>query len=147
MYVPILDIFVVSVFKKHHDGDVQAYIEQNGPVGKQKLAASLSRSLFTRLTWSAWLRTLKNIDFETTFQDTGYIWVNETSVPPRTRITPDLASDPRSVDYPSSTNDSEYDDDGDEENRMDKVASDIAQQQQAMLCTKKQLTLIKTWRK
>jgi hypothetical protein len=139
MYVQALDVFVFSVFKKHYDDVAEEYIEQNGPRGKLKLTASQSRILCTRLTWSAWLRTLKNIDFEKYFQDLGYIWVDDSSVSPRTM--PGYTFDPRSVDYPSSTNDN------DEENRIDKVASEITQQQQTVLSTKKQLTLKKMWRK
>ena len=137
MYVQALDVFVFAVFKKHYDDVAEEYVEQNGPRGKLKLTASQSRILCTRLTWSAWIRTLKSIDFEKSFRDLGYTWIDDSIVSPRTL--PGFTFDPSCVDLPSSANDD------DEENRIDKVATEITQQQ-ATLSTKKQLTLENMWK-
>ena len=138
MYVQALDVFVFSVFKQHYDDVADEFIEKNGPRGKLKLTASQSRILCTRLTWSAWLRTLKSIDFEKSFQDLGYVWVDNSVVSPRTM--PGYTFDPVSDDCPISTPDDE------EENRIDKVATEIAEQQKTLLSTKKQLTLTNMWK-
>ena len=82
MYVQALDVFVFAVFKKHYDDVAEEYVEQNGPRGKLKLTASQSRILCTRLTWSAWIRTLKSIDFEKSFRDLGYTWIDDSIVSP-----------------------------------------------------------------
>ena len=142
MYVQALDVFVFSVFKKHYDDVAEEFIEKNGPRGQLKLTASQSRILCTRLTWSAWLRTLKSIDFEKSFQDLGYTWVDDSVVSPRTM--PGFSFDPISVDYPISTSDNN--DNDEEENRIDTVAIQITQQQNNMSSNKKQLTLTNMWK-
>jgi hypothetical protein len=80
MYVQTLDVFIFSVFRRHYDDVADEFIEKNGPRGQFKLTASESRILCTRLTWFAWLRTLKSIDFEKFFQDLGDIWVDDSVV-------------------------------------------------------------------
>ncbi|CAF4475491.1 unnamed protein product, partial [Rotaria sp. Silwood2] len=138
MYVQVLDVSVFSVFKNHYDDVVAEYIDHNGPRSKIKLTASQSRVLCTRFTWSAWLRTLKSIDFVKVFQNIGYIWSDNS--PFSLRTMPGYTFDPSSADWESSTND-----DNDTEDRIDIVADKASEQQQqhtqSLATRSKQLTL------
>ncbi|CAF1640420.1 unnamed protein product, partial [Didymodactylos carnosus] len=73
MYIQALDVFVFSVFKHHYYECSEEFIEKNGPRSTIKLTASQSRILCTRLTSSAWQRTLQSIDMEKGFKDLGYV--------------------------------------------------------------------------
>ena len=123
MYVQVLDVSVFSVFKNHYDDVVEEYIDQNGPRSKIKLTASQSRILCTRFTWSAWLRTLKSIDFLKAFRDIGYVWSDDSSFSLRTM--PGYTFDPSSAGWVSSMND-----DNDIEDRIDIVADKALEKQQ-----------------
>lgn len=101
MYVQALDVFVFSVFKHHYYECSEEFIERNGPRSKIKLSASQSRILCTRLTSSAWKRTLAKIDITRAFTDLGYLWTDDSLVQPRSL--PGYSFDPLTVDY-SSTN-------------------------------------------
>ena len=48
-----------------------------------KLSSAQSRILCTRLTKSAWLRTLPSIDLKAAFHDIGYTWFDESPIYPR----------------------------------------------------------------
>ena len=63
-YVQLLDVHVFSVFKNHYYDCAEEYIELNSPRSQLKLTSSRKRILCTRLTASAWFRTLKSIDLE-----------------------------------------------------------------------------------
>ncbi|CAF1506929.1 unnamed protein product [Rotaria sordida] len=137
MYLQVLDVSVFSIFKNHYDDVVEEYIDYNGPRSKIKLTASQSRILCTRFTCSAWLRTLKSIDFVKVFQDIGYIWSDNSSFSLRTM--PGYTFDPSSADWVSSIND-----DNDIEDRIDIVADKSSEQQQhtqSLATRSKQLTL------
>ncbi|CAF4975793.1 unnamed protein product [Rotaria sp. Silwood1] len=137
MYMQVLDVSVFSVFKNHYDDVVEEYIDHNGPRSKIKLTASQSRILCTRFTWSAWLRTLKSIDFVKAFQDIGYI--RSDNSPFFLRTMPGYTFDPSSADWVSSIND-----DNDIEDRIDIVADKASEQQhtQSLATRSKQLTLL-----
>ena len=47
-----------------------------------KLTSSQKRILCTRLTASAWDRTLKSIDFRTAFRSLGYTWTDNSIIQP-----------------------------------------------------------------
>ena len=140
--VQTLGVFVFSVFKQHHDDVAEELIEKNGLRSSLKLTASQSRTLCIRLNCSAWLRTLKGIDFEKSFQDLDYVWIDDPVVSPRTM--PSFRFDPISVDYPISTSDNN--DEEEEENRIDTVAVALAQQYKNMSSNKKQLMLANMWK-
>ncbi|CAF1300303.1 unnamed protein product [Didymodactylos carnosus] len=74
MYVQMLDIYVFSTFKNHYYDAAEEYIEANGPRASIKLTASQQRILCTRLTATAWQRTLKSVDFSKAFRYLGYTW-------------------------------------------------------------------------
>ncbi|CAF1213314.1 unnamed protein product [Rotaria sordida] len=143
MYVQVLDVSVFSVFKNHYDDVVEEYIDHNGPRSKIKLTASQSRILCTRFTWSAWLRTLKTIDFRKAFRDIGYVWSDDS--PFSLRTMPGYTFDPSSADWVSSMND-----ENDTEDRIDIVADKASEQQQhtqSLATRSKQLTLFNMWKK
>ncbi|CAF1109328.1 unnamed protein product [Adineta steineri] len=100
MYVQVLDVFVFSVFKHHHYECREEFIEAHGPRSKIKLSASQSRILCTRLTSSAWKRTLTSIDMKRAFINLGYIWSDNSPVQPRSL--PGYSFDPETIDYPST---------------------------------------------
>ncbi|CAF4960440.1 unnamed protein product, partial [Rotaria socialis] len=63
---------------------IEEFTEKYGPRSKIKLSASQSRVLCTRLTSSAWKRTLINIDIKRAFINLGYTWTDDSLVQPRT---------------------------------------------------------------
>ena len=65
-----------SVFKNHYHDCAEEYIEKVGGRSKIKLTAAQSRILCTRLTSSAWKRTIASIDFNKIFRDIGYTWTD-----------------------------------------------------------------------
>ncbi len=73
MYLQSLDISIFSIFKNHYTDAAEEYLEQNGPRNKIKLSASQSRILCTRLTRTAWKRTITTINFKEEFKHIGYI--------------------------------------------------------------------------
>ena len=73
-----------SVFKKHYYDVAEEWLDLNGPRSKVKLSCSQSRILCTRLTKSAWSRTLKSIDFKTAFREIGYTWQDNSPIYSRT---------------------------------------------------------------
>ena len=83
MYLQVLDVNVFSVFKKHYCDVADEWLELNGPRSKVKLSSAQSRVLCTRLTRSAWLRTLSSVDLRSAFHDIGYIWFDNSAVCPR----------------------------------------------------------------
>ena len=98
MYLQSLDISVFSTFKKHYTDAAEEYLERNGPRNKIKLTASQSRILCTRLTMTAWQRTMKSVDFNVEFKHLGYTWVDNSPVSPRTL--PGYTFDPTTIDCP-----------------------------------------------
>ena len=96
MYLQVLDVSVFSVFKQHYYDVAEEWIDANGPRNTIKLSASQSRILCTRLTKSAWLRTLKSVDMKKAFDDIGYTWKD--SSPTYLRTLPGFCFDPSIVD-------------------------------------------------
>ena len=80
MYLQVLDVTVFSVFKKHYYNVAEEWLDLKGPRSKVKLFCSQSRILCTRLTKSAWSRTLKSIDFKMAFRDIGYTWQDNSPI-------------------------------------------------------------------
>ncbi|CAF4629448.1 unnamed protein product [Rotaria sp. Silwood2] len=72
------------------------YIEKNASKSKIRLTASQSRIICTRFTWSAWIRTLKSIDFLKAFHNIGYIWTDNSLA--SLRSMPGYTFDPTSVE-------------------------------------------------
>jgi hypothetical protein len=72
MYIQALDVYVFSMFKNNYYDCSEEYIEKAGGRANIKLTASQSRILCTRLTSSAWKRTVVSIDFSKSFRDIGY---------------------------------------------------------------------------
>ena len=85
----------------------------------------------------SWLQTLKCIDFEKSFQDLDYVWVDDSVVSPRTM--PSFSVAPISVDYPISI--SGNNDEEEEKNPIDTVTIALAQQHKNTSSNKKQLML------
>jgi hypothetical protein len=108
MYLQSLDISVFSTFKNHYTDAAEEYIEKNGLRSKIKLYASQSRILCTRLTMTAWKRTIATINFKEEFKNIGYIWMDNSLVSPRTL--PGYTFDPSTIDYPLLQIDDEHDD-------------------------------------
>ncbi|CAF4650088.1 unnamed protein product [Rotaria sp. Silwood2] len=123
IYVQILDVSIFSVFKNHYNDVLEEYIEKNASKSKIRLTASQSRILCTRFTWSAWIRTLKRIDFLKTFHNIGYIWTDNSLA--SLRSMPGYTFDPTSVECLSL-----MDDNYDNEERIDIVAEAASEQQQ-----------------
>lgn len=141
MYVQILDVSFFSVFKNHYDDAVEEYIDNVGSRNKIKLSASQSRILCTRLTWSAWLRTLKSVDITKAFQDIGYTWADNSPI--SLRSMPGYSFDPLVADGVSSV-----DDDCDRDDRIDLAAKDAAlKQKEQSQSTSTQLTITNMWKK
>ncbi|UJR19730.1 hypothetical protein I4U23_022864 [Adineta vaga] len=69
MYVQVLDVSVLSIFKNHYDNAVEEYIEKKWSRSFMKLTTSESRILCTNFTWSAWERTLASADITKAFYD------------------------------------------------------------------------------
>ncbi|CAF0891787.1 unnamed protein product [Adineta steineri] len=65
-----------------------------------RLLPSQSRILCTRLTSSAWKRTLTSIDMKRAFINLGYTWSDNSPVQPRNL--PGYSFDPDTIDYPST---------------------------------------------
>ena len=108
MYLQVLDVSVFSVFKQHYYDVAEEWLDENGPRNKVKLSASQSRILCTRLTRSAWLRTLQSVDLRKAFPDIGYTWSDASLIYLRTL--PGFCFDPSTVDLTvtsSSQNDAE----------------------------------------
>ena len=101
MYLQVLDVNVFSVFKHHYFDAADEWLEENGPRNKVKLSSSQSRILCTRLTKSAWLRTLVNVDLRSAFRDIGYTWTDNTPVYPRALT--GFCFDPSSISESSFT--------------------------------------------
>jgi hypothetical protein len=141
MYVQVLDVFVFSVFKHHYYECAEEFIEKNGPRSKIKLSASQSRILCTRLTSSAWKRTLSSIDMKRAFIDVGYIWTDNSLVQPRSL--PGYSFDPVTIDYPSTNAQL------DEDNIIEAEANKAEQQHLAALNKQnnKQLKISEMWKK
>ena len=137
-------MFVFSVFKQHYYDVAEEYIELFGPRNRIKLTASESRILCTRFTWSAWLRTLKSVDPEKAFQSLGYTWIDNTPVAPHTM--PGYVFDPILAGDGSPMND-----DDDQSNKIDQVASDIVamdEHVQPLISTStNQKTLLELWKR
>ncbi len=98
MYLQSLDISIFSIFKNHYTDAAEEYLEQNGPRNKIKLWASQSRILCTRLTMTAWKRTINTINFKEEFKHIGYIWNDNSSISPRTL--PGYTFDPSTINLP-----------------------------------------------
>ncbi|CAF3411852.1 unnamed protein product [Rotaria socialis] len=81
-YIQILDVYVFSAFKNHYYDFAEEFLELNGPRSKLKLTSSQKRVLCTRLTSSAWARTLKSINFQSAFRSLGYTWTNNSIIQP-----------------------------------------------------------------
>jgi hypothetical protein len=108
MYLQVLDTSIFSVFKKHYNDAAEEYLDLHAPRSKIKLTASQSRILCTRLTITAWRRTISKVDFKEEFKRIGYTWEDDSPVSPRTL--PGYTFDPKTVDFSStqsSTNDDE----------------------------------------
>ena len=83
MYLQALAVSVFSVFKQHYYDVAEEWLDINDPRNKVKLSSAQSRILYTRLTKSAWLRTLSSIDLKAAFHDIGYTWFGESPIYPR----------------------------------------------------------------
>ncbi|CAF1017098.1 unnamed protein product [Rotaria sp. Silwood1] len=81
-YIQLLDVHVFATFKNHYYDCAEEYLELNGPRSKLKLSASKKRILCTRLTASAWARTLKSTNFPEAFRSLGYTWVDDSLIKP-----------------------------------------------------------------
>ena len=99
-YIQLLDVHVFSAFKNHYYDCAEEFLEQNGPRSKLKLTASQKRVLCTRLTASAWDRTLTSIDFRNAFRSLGYTWCDNAFVQPS--HIPWYRFDPNSVEFDQS---------------------------------------------
>ncbi|CAF1393582.1 unnamed protein product [Rotaria sordida] len=141
MYIQALNVFVFSVFKHHYYECSEEFIEKYGPRSKIKLSASQSRILCTRLTSSAWKRTLTSIDTKRAFTDLGYIWTDNSLVQPRSL--PGYSFDPATVDYPSTNSQL------DEDNIIEAEAKKAQQQHLAKLNKQnnKQFKISDMWKK
>jgi hypothetical protein len=144
MYLQSLDVSVFSTFKNHYTDAAEEYLEKNGPRSKIKLSASQSRILCTRLTITAWKRTITNVNFKQEFKNIGYIWMDNSPVSPRTL--PGYTFDPHTIDYPLLQVDEE--DEEEEEKRIETQAK-LAQDQNKRISnqTNKQKTLAHFWKK
>jgi hypothetical protein len=109
-YLQVLDTSVFSVFKNHYQAAAEEYIDRHGSRSKIKLSAKNQRILCTRLISTAWNRTQNSVDFERTFLDIGYAWVDDS--PLTLRTLPGFVFDPTTVTS-LTIND---DDDDEEEN-------------------------------
>lgn len=140
MYIQALDVFVFSVFKHHYYECSEEFIEKYGPRSKIKLTASQSRVLCTRLTSSAWKRTLASVDLKKAFLDLGYIWFDNSSVHPRTL--PGYSFDPLTIDYLSKTSPL------DEAHQIEDEADKAKEQHLKQLNKRadKQLTILDMWK-
>ena len=108
MYLQVLDISIFSVFKKHYNDAAEEYLDLNAPRSKIELTKSQSRILCTRLTITAWRRTITKVNFKEEFKRIGCIWKDESPVSPRT--VSEYKFDSTTVDFSSSkpsTNDDE----------------------------------------
>ena len=126
MYLQVLDVSVFSVFKQHYYDVAEEWLDANGPRNKVKLSASQSRILCTRLTRSAWLRTLKSVDLKKAFQDIGYTW-NDAS-PIYLRTLPGFCFDPSTVDL-TVTSSLQNDD----EDKIERDAEEAKRQSEAQM--------------
>jgi hypothetical protein len=144
MYLQSLDISIFSTFKKHYTDAADEYLEKNGPRSKIKITAAQSRILCTRLTITAWRRTMTSINFKEEFKNIGYTWVDDSCVSPRTL--PGYSFDPTTVDFPSSQIDEE---DDDEEERQIEIQAKLAENHDKRLSNQnnKQTTLAHFWKK
>ncbi len=68
-YLQLLDTELVSkfTFKNHYQAAADEHLEQNVPRSSLKLSAKNQKILCSRLVWTAWIRTLKRVDFERAF--------------------------------------------------------------------------------
>jgi hypothetical protein len=144
MYLQSLDISIFSIFKNHYTDAAEEYLEQNGPRNKIKLSASQSRILCTRLTMTAWKRTITTINFKEEFKHIGYIWNDNSPISPRTL--PGYTFDPSTINLPSSQIDKE---DNEESERRIETQAKLAEEQSTRLSNKKnqQKTLDYFWKK
>ena len=110
MYLQVLDVSVFSTFKNHYTDAAEEYLEQNGQRSKIKLSASQSRILCTRLTMTAWKRTLATVNIKEEFKHIGYTWIDDSVISPRTL--PAYTFDPSAINLPLS----QIDEQDDEEN-------------------------------
>jgi hypothetical protein len=144
MCLQSLDISIFSTFKNHYTDAAEEYLEQNGPRSKIKLSASQSRILCTRLTMTAWKRTIATVNFKQEFKHIGYIWTDNSPVSPRTL--PGYTFDPSTINLPLS----KIDEENDEENeRRIETQAKLAENQSKRLSNQKnqQKTLAYFWKK
>ena len=80
MHLQVLDVSVLNVFKKGYYDAAEEWLDVHGSRSKVNLISSQSRILCTRLTKSAWCRTLNSIDFETTFREFSYTWREDSPI-------------------------------------------------------------------
>jgi len=81
MYIEVLDVSVFSVFKNHYYEYSKVYIEKAGRRSKIKLTGSHSKIFCTRLTWTAWKRTIVAIDISQSSRKIGYTWTDDDATP------------------------------------------------------------------
>ena len=84
VYLQVLDVSIFSVFKRHYTDAAEEFLEHDGRRNNVKLTASESRILCTRLTTTAWRRTIETCNFKEEFRRIGYIWTDDSPVTPRT---------------------------------------------------------------
>ena len=96
MHLRVLDVTVLSVFRKHYYDIAEEWLDINGPHPQVKFSCSQSRILPARLTKSAWRLILKSIDFETAFLETDYSWRDDLLI--YSRLLTGFCSDPSSTD-------------------------------------------------
>lgn len=96
-YVQVLDVFVFNVFKAHYYDAAEEWIEVNGPRSSIKLTSSQQRILCTRLTSTAWKRTLKSVNFSQSFRNLGYTWSDNSVV--KIKSLPGYSFNPESLSF------------------------------------------------
>lgn len=141
MYLQVLDVSVFSTFKKHYTDAADEYLDANGSRGKIRLTASQSRILCTRLTMTAWRRTLNRVNFKEEFQNIGYTWLDDSPVSPRTLS--GYSFDPATIASSSRQLDQDT-----EQTRIEteaKIAEEHARK--ILVQTKTQTTLDEFWKK
>lgn len=140
MYLQVLDTNVFSVFKDHYYNVAEEWLEQNGPRSKVKLSSSQSRVLCTRLTKSAWFRTLSSIDFKSAFKEIGYIWYDNSPI--YSRVLAGFCFDPQASNSYLQQND----DDNDRIDREAKAAKETTDSRIYTNNQTKQTTLKQFWK-
>ncbi|CAF4111235.1 unnamed protein product, partial [Rotaria magnacalcarata] len=128
---PTMDKYNEWFISKHYTDAAEECIEHNGPRSKIKLTASQSRILCTRLTSTAWQRTIKSVNFYEEFKHIGYTWMSNSPISPRTL--PGYTFDPATIDLPLL----QIDEDNDNEDRQIEIQAKLAEDNNKGIFTQK----------